>query len=355
MKEKLCVPILLNFPNTTKEYLVYTDASDTCIGAVLAQETEGGERPIQYLSHHLSPSQCRWPIIEKEMFSIVFAVQKFRPFLYGNKFTVRTDHKPLKFLFKCEMKNVKLQKWAMQLSEHDITVEYIKGKDNVQADMLSRIPRPNETADINVLNTNQIRTVSQPGADISTSNEDTEKNQNESELPHFSEIRDLDMHTEQKKDSSLVSLEPNDQYVTIDSILYYISEEPRAGLKLVIPKHLIPLMLSECHDSLGHMGIDKTYQRLREKYHWRGLYKDFVKYIAQCVNCKSRNLRKDKVPLLDMDEIWVPFEKIAIEIVAHTLFPTLETSIYSVLSTCIQVGQNCIQSLTSEQRRLPTL
>ena len=99
LKEKLCVPILLNFPDTTKEYLVYTDASDTCIGAVLAQETEDGERPIQYLSHHPSPSQCRWPIIEKEMFSIVFAVQKFRPF--GNKFT---DHKPLKFLFKCEMK-----------------------------------------------------------------------------------------------------------------------------------------------------------------------------------------------------------------------------------------------------------
>ena len=98
----------------------------------------------QYVSHHLSPSQCHWPIIEKEMFSIAFEVQKFRPFLYGNKFTVRTDHKPLKFLFKCEMKNVKLQKWAMQLSEHDIKVENVTGKNNVQTDMLSRIPRPNE-------------------------------------------------------------------------------------------------------------------------------------------------------------------------------------------------------------------
>ena len=72
-------------------------------------------------------------------------------------------------------------------------------------------------------------------------------------------------------------------------------------------------MLSECHDSLGHMGIDKTYQRLREKYNWRGLYKDVVKYVAQCVNCKSRNFRKDKVPLQGMDEVWVPFEKITID------------------------------------------
>ena len=126
----------------------------------------------------------------------------------------------------------------MQLSEHDITVEYIKDQDIVQADMLSRIPRLNETADINVLNTNQIRTNSQPAADSSTSNEDTEKTQDESELPDFNEIRDIDMHTEQKKDSSLVSLETNDQFVTIDSILYYISEEQCAGLKLVIPKHL---------------------------------------------------------------------------------------------------------------------
>ena len=119
------------------------------MGAILVQEDERGvERVISYVSHALSASQRRWATIEKEAYAVVYAIEKLRTYLYGAKFTVYTDHKPLKALFTKQMNSTKVQRWGVLLAEYGARIEYRKGRHNVRADWLSRMraPKPPEVA-----------------------------------------------------------------------------------------------------------------------------------------------------------------------------------------------------------------
>ena len=140
LKDSLtCVP-LLSYPDSNAPYVLYTDASDTCIGACLTQVCEGEEKPIFYLSHKLSRTQCKWSVVEKEAFAIHFALQKLDYYLHNSSFVIRTDHKPLKYLLESPMQNKKIQLWALSMSGYNCSIEYIAGTTNTCADLLSRHP-----------------------------------------------------------------------------------------------------------------------------------------------------------------------------------------------------------------------
>ena len=112
LKDSLTAVPILVYPDSNKPYVLYTDSSDTCIGACLTQECDGDEKPIYYLSHKLSRSQCKWSVVEKEAFAIHFALQKLDYYLHNSQFVIRTDHKPLKYLLESPMQNKKIQLWA---------------------------------------------------------------------------------------------------------------------------------------------------------------------------------------------------------------------------------------------------
>ena len=71
------------------------------------------EREIQYVSHQLDPTQKRWAIIEKEAYASVYCSQKLPRYLWGARFTILTDHKPLQSLFRNEMANTNIQRLAV--------------------------------------------------------------------------------------------------------------------------------------------------------------------------------------------------------------------------------------------------
>ena len=135
LKDSLTAVPLLVYPDSNKPYVLYTDSSDTCIGACLTQECDG-----YYLSHKLSRSQCQWSVVEKEAFAIHFALQKLDYYLHNSQFVIRTDHKPLKYLLESPMQNKKIQLWALSMSGYNCTIEYITGTTNTCADLLSRHP-----------------------------------------------------------------------------------------------------------------------------------------------------------------------------------------------------------------------
>ena len=218
--------------------------------------------------------------------AIIFAIRKLKAYLYGAKFTVPTDYKPLEFLFKSEIKNLKVQKWAMELSELNCTIEYILGPKNIQADFLSRLPGSR----VEVINTNKTKVRNMP-----TDTLDTQES-GEDVLPTFISRENLDMTLGQEKDKTLKKLNGDFKYTRIQGVLYYIAEEPVPGLKLVIPKHLKKLVLEACHDNTGHMGIDKTYDRIRQNYLWKGIYRDVVHYVTNCVSCNISNLTQKRAP-----------------------------------------------------------
>lgn len=122
-----------------------TDASQFAIGAVLSQDNH----PICFGSRTLNEHEIQYSTIEKELLAIVWATKYYRPYLFGQKFTIRTDHQPLKWLSSLKEPNSKLQRWRIRLNEYDYDIEFIKGKDNTVADFLSRIDT----------NTNEINTV----------------------------------------------------------------------------------------------------------------------------------------------------------------------------------------------------
>ena len=92
------------------------------------------------MSHKLSRSQCKWSVVEKEAFAIYLALQKLDYYLHNAQFTIRTDHKPLKYLLESQMQNKKIQLWALSMSGYNRSIEYIAGTTNTCADLLSRHP-----------------------------------------------------------------------------------------------------------------------------------------------------------------------------------------------------------------------
>ncbi|CAM4623445.1 unnamed protein product [Caretta caretta] len=118
--------------------MVFTDASDTGLGAVLMQEDEKGERhPIGYLSKKLLPREQHYAAIEKECLAMVWALKKLEPYLFGRHFTVCTDHSPLAWLLQTKGANAKFLRWSLLLQDYDMDVVHVKGSANMIADALS--------------------------------------------------------------------------------------------------------------------------------------------------------------------------------------------------------------------------
>ncbi|CAM4491408.1 unnamed protein product [Lepidochelys kempii] len=118
--------------------MVFTDASDTGLGAVLMQEDEKGERhPIVYLSKKLLSREQHYVAIEKECLAMVWALKKLEPYLFGRHFTVYTDHSPLTWLHQMKGANAKLLRWRLLLQDYDMDVVHVKRSANLIGDALS--------------------------------------------------------------------------------------------------------------------------------------------------------------------------------------------------------------------------
>ncbi|CAK1594239.1 unnamed protein product [Parnassius mnemosyne] len=138
-KELLTNAPLLQYPDPDKPYVLTTDASTVALGAVSSQGTIGSDKPIAYASRTLSDTETRYSTIERELLAIIWAVKHFRPYLYGRKFTIYTDHRPLVWLYSLKEPNSKLTRWRLRLQEYDFDIVYKNGKQNSNADALSRI------------------------------------------------------------------------------------------------------------------------------------------------------------------------------------------------------------------------
>ena len=141
LKEALIHHPVLRAPDFDREFIVYTDASNTGVGAVLCQADDNGDQhPVSYLSKKLQKGERHLATVEKECLAIVFAVQKLSPYIWGRHFVLCTDHSPLQWLKTMKTHNSKLMRWAMMLQDFDFEVKVVKGTMNCVADALSRRP-----------------------------------------------------------------------------------------------------------------------------------------------------------------------------------------------------------------------
>lgn len=139
LKKALTSEPLLIFPNFKEIFIVTCDASDVAIGAVLSQGIIPNDKPVQFYSKTLNETQTRYPTIEKELMAIVMAVENFRHYLYGRRFIIYTDHRPLLYIMKNKKPSSRLFRWKIALLEFNFDIYHKDGKQNVVADALSRI------------------------------------------------------------------------------------------------------------------------------------------------------------------------------------------------------------------------
>ncbi|GKB31105.1 reverse transcriptase domain-containing protein [Tanacetum coccineum] len=153
LKKKLTEAPILVVPDWNLPFELMCDASDFAIGAVLGQRKTKHFQPIHYASKTMTEAQIHYTTTEKEMLAVVYAFEKFRPYLVLSKSIVYTDHSALKYLMNKQDAKPRLLRWVLLLQEFDITIRDKKGSENLAVDHLSRLENPHkdvlENKDIN--------------------------------------------------------------------------------------------------------------------------------------------------------------------------------------------------------------
>ncbi|MCH80681.1 hypothetical protein A2U01_0001453 [Trifolium medium] len=139
LKEKLITAPVIVAPQWDISFELMCDASDYAVGAVLGQHHGKLFHVIYYSSKVLNENQVNYTTTEKELLAVVYALEKFRPYLIGSKVIVFTDHSALKYLLKKGDSKPRLLRWMFLLQEFDLEIKDKKGVENVVADHLSRL------------------------------------------------------------------------------------------------------------------------------------------------------------------------------------------------------------------------
>ena len=139
LKSMIASEPVLRAPDFSLTFILCTDACKTGVGCVLEQEFKDGRHPILYMSKKFSETECRYSVIEKECYAIVWAVKSLWIYLEGKEFVIETDHAPLQWLQRMKMSNQRLLRWSLTLQELKFKISYVPGKLNIVADALSRL------------------------------------------------------------------------------------------------------------------------------------------------------------------------------------------------------------------------
>jgi hypothetical protein len=312
LKEKLCSPPVLTHYHQNRPHKVHTDASQVGLGAVLLQqEPDGSWRVISYISRRTSKAEANYSITELEGTAVIFALEKFRPYLEGTSFTIVTDHCAL-----CQLKNRKnlnrrLARWLLTLQDFDCKLEYKSGKKHTDADCLSRYPvegnREDQDSDRPSVNIRFLKSgdhwIMSPSVNIDQTDDPwikgiIKKLQNLSSLP-IKERRSLDRYV-------LISQEH----------LYRKIYDGGVSWAIVVPAKQRQDVIRINHDgsAAGHLGIEATYQRIRRKYYFRNMYNLIEDYVRKCVICNAHSKERVENSPLESIRTDEPFSTIGMDV-----------------------------------------
>ncbi|GJU72684.1 reverse transcriptase domain-containing protein [Tanacetum coccineum] len=144
LKKKLTEAPILVALDWDLPFEIMCDASDYAVGAVLGQRKTKHFQPIHYASKTMTDAQAHYTTTEKELLAVVYAFEKFRPYLVLSKTIVYTDHSALKYLLAKQDAKPRLLRWILLLQEFDVIIRDKKGAENLAADHLSRLENPHQ-------------------------------------------------------------------------------------------------------------------------------------------------------------------------------------------------------------------
>ena len=144
IKSRLVEAPIMAKPDWNREFEILCDASDFVMRAVLGQKAKKVFKAIYIASKTFNEAHENYSTTEKEMLAIVFACEKFKPYILGSYVIIHTDHAVIKYLMAKKEAKPRLIRWVLLLQEFDLEIKDKKGCDNVIADHLSRVEKPAE-------------------------------------------------------------------------------------------------------------------------------------------------------------------------------------------------------------------
>ena len=293
-KEALVSSKVLVHYNPSLPIRMAGDASAYGIGAVISHILpDGTEHPVAFASRTLTASEKNYSQVEKEALSLVFGVKRFNSYLYGRRFTLVTDHKPLTVILGPKkgipaLAAARLQRWAWILSAYTYEIEFRPTGEHCNADGLSRlplsgIPPEDNFTDIRVFNISQMEALP-----VTTNNLRAATGSD----PVLSKvIRYLRGYWPQDHNIPQY-LRPffnrrNELTVEEGCLLW--------GIRVVIPKRLRIKLLQELHRD--HPGVSRMKSVARSYMWWPGLDKEVEQLAKSCQSCQAVKRAPSVVPL----------------------------------------------------------
>lgn len=336
LKAALSTKTTLAYFDPKKTTSIFVDGSPVGLGAVLTQGDESTKEvtPLHYASCPLTPTQARYPQIDREALSIYWAVKRFHLFVYGKEFKVITDHKPLVALFNnpSSKPSARIERWLMELQQYRFTVEYRPGASN-PADYASRHPVGDpEAHSYEVESEEHVSFVARNAVPKAITLSEVESATAKDPILQavMSAIKSGCWH----KPLPDVSLSELSRYELVKEQLTCTDTVLLKSDRLVVPALLQERIVDIAHE--GHLGIVKTKALLREKVWFPCMDKMVETKIKACLPCQivtpvytREPLQMSVLPDNPFDEVSVDFahvngETLLLVIDDYSRFPFVE-------------------------------
>lgn len=316
LKEALTTEPLLRHPNYSLPMEIHCDASGEGLGAVLVQRIDEKEHPIAYASRLLKACEKNYTVTELECLALVFAVKRFKAFIWGMQVRIVTDHHALCWLLKKRDLTGRLARWSLALQDLELEIVHKSGKHHQDADALSRSPVDEPDAETDI--TSYYVGFSPHLGGIS----DVGVQRQQSEDSFCAKIiRAFESESQQKRDFKIKR-----QFIIRKNLLYRRTiRNGREHFQLCVPKTLTRSILLACHDDItaGHLGVTRTLDKITRRYYWPKMITKIVAYVRSCVDCQMRKQSSAlKGGLLKPIKVSRPFEIVGMDVLGP--FPQSE-------------------------------
>lgn len=265
LKSELLTNAVLTIFDPNLPVILYTDASREGVACIVVQVTGDGEKPIYFYSRQTSDEEKRYHSFELEFLAIVVGLRKFRHYLLGSKFKIVTDCNAVKHTINKQEINSRIGRWVLQTQEFNFDIVHRPGSQMQHVDALSRNPVGGPAPSTH----ESVMSISIVESDwlLSVQLQD----------PNICSIKDILLTGEAESHKQIFK-----NYELLGNKVYRRTEY---GRRWVVPKQCIWQILRANHDDIGHFAVDKTVERIKDKYWFSHMKRIVTKYINNCLNC----------------------------------------------------------------------